>query len=193
MQLYHSPNSPYSRKCRIIAHERGIPLELVAVDTANPAPDFLAVSPVGRVPALKTDAGMLLCESPVICEYLDTQGSGKSFYDDRICVLAMAAMAEGIIDSAVACVLENRRPEPFRYGAWIERKEKAITRTIAQFAKISLDDAPLSIGTITLGVALAYVSFRLPHIEWRGNYPQLAAWLDAMNARTSFMATMPVA
>jgi|GEM_PF-3256714 len=57
MQLYQSVNSPYSRKCRIVAIEKGVfdRLELIAVDTLNPSPEFSKVSPLGRVPTLRTD------------------------------------------------------------------------------------------------------------------------------------------
>ena len=106
-------------------------------------------------------------------------------------MLALAAMAEGIIDSAVTVVQEKRRPEGNQYPAWIERKEAAIVRTIEKIAAAPVEQMPLSIGTLTLGVALAYVSFRLPHIDWRKSYPALAAWLDMISQRESFLKTQP--
>jgi glutathione S-transferase len=196
MQLFFSTNSPYARKCRIVALEKGLQnrIEFINVNPLEDPPALRAVNPLGTVPALMTDDGLHLCESPVICEYLDLLDGSPSFHpkdEARICVLAMAALADGIMDAAVSCVLENRKLQ--KSAEWIQRKEAAALRAIAKFADASIQSAPLSMGTINLAVALAYVSFRLPHLNWRREHPALAVWLDEMNKRPSFMATRPQA
>src|SRR4051812_24839467 len=74
MKLFYSPNSPYARKCRVVAIEKGLAdqITFVKVDPWDNSPELLKVNPLGRVPALMTDAGMALCESPIICEYFDS-------------------------------------------------------------------------------------------------------------------------
>jgi glutathione S-transferase len=196
MQLFYSTNSPYARKCRIVTLEKGLQnrIEFINVNPLENPPQLRAVNPLGTVPALVTDDGLHLCESPVICEYLDMLAPSPMFYpkdDARICALAMAALADGIMDAAVACVLENRKSQ--KSPEWVERKEEAAMRAIAKFAGASMQHAPLSIGTVNLAVALAYVSFRLPHLNWRGEHPALAGWLEKMNKRPSFEATKPQA
>jgi glutathione S-transferase len=193
MKLFNSTNSPYSRKCRVVAIEKGVfeRIELIEVFATDNPPALLAVNPLCTVPAMVSDSGMHLCESSVICEYLNTLTPEPDLYMDRICVLPFAGLAEGIIDAAVTCVQERRRPEANQYGPWLERKEAAISRAIAKFAGIPMQNSPLSIGTITLGVALGYVSFRLPHIQWRDAHPALAAWFDDFNARPSMVSTAP--
>lgn len=198
MKLFYSPNSPYARKCRVVILEKGLSdrVEMVQVNPMDNDPALLAINPLGTVPALVTDAGLHLCDSAMICEYLDSLSDMNPLLptpDKRECVLAMVAMADGIMDAAVTCVLEGRRPADKQYAPWVERKQAAILRTIDKFAAIDMQDTPLSMGVINLAVALAYISFRFPQLEWRGKHPKLAAWLDAFSQRLSFETTTPIA
>jgi glutathione S-transferase len=199
MKLYYSVNSPYARKCRVVMFEKGLEnrIELIKVDPwENPA-ELLAANPLGRIPALVTDNGMALCESPVICEYLDALLPENRLIpkhpEDRIAVLGLAALADGIMDDAVAWVIETmKRPKDKQWDVWIKRKEDAIMRTITLIAPHASNDDPISIGTINLAVALAYVSFRMPHLDWRDEHKELAAWLNDFTKRKSFEETQPV-
>lgn len=198
MKLFYSINSPYARKCRAVIFEKRLQdrVALIQVNPMENPPELLAVNPLGTVPALITDQGLHLCDSTVICEYLDALSDDTPLYPpqkSRECVLAIAAMADGMIDAAVACVLEGRRPKEFQYIAWRERKEAAIMRAIAKFAQADLSAAPLSIGTISLAVGLSYVSFRLLHVSWRERHPTLAVWLDNFSMRASMQQTKPMA
>ena len=77
MKLYHSPASPYARKVRVCAIECGLEAQLeLVLATPHDADDHLhQINPLGRVPALVTDEGWVLVDSPVICEYLDHQSA----------------------------------------------------------------------------------------------------------------------
>ena len=73
MKLYYSPGA-CSLAPHIVAHEVGIPLELVRVDTRTHqtagGEDFHAINPKGYVPALQLDDGSILTEGPVVAQYL---------------------------------------------------------------------------------------------------------------------------
>lgn len=195
MKLFYAPNSPYARKCRVVIYEKKLEnrIELINVNPLEDPPELLAINPLGTVPALVTDQGLHLCESPVICEYLDGLSREPMLYpaQNRECVTAVSALADGIMDAAVACVMEGRRPKEFQYPAWVKRKEAALMRGIDKFAPIPLENSPLSIGTIALAVALSYVSFRHPHLNWRDRHPPMAKWLDWFNQRDSMKKTTP--
>lgn len=196
MKLFYSTNSPYARKCRIVLMEKGLNAELINVNPMDNSPELWAVNPLGTVPAFVTDQGLHLCDSTVICEYLDSLADKNPLLPEpkqRECVLAFVAMADGIMDAAVACVLESRRPQDKQYESWVQRKQAAILRAIDKFAAIPMENTPLSMGIINLAVALAYVDFRLPQLGWRAKHPKLAAWLDEFSKRPSFEATKPVA
>jgi len=200
MKLFYGPNSPFSRKCRIIILEKNIQnVEMIPVMATENPPELIAVNPLCTVPALITDDGLHLCDSSVICEYLDNLPSSvPTFYNDdkdaRICIMALAVMAEGMMNAAVACVMEARRPKENQYPAWIQRKEDAVTRTIDKISAANLNfSLPLTIGALNLAVALQYVDFRLPDIDWRTKHKTLADWSDMMAKRPSFSATAPAA
>lgn len=194
MKLFYSTNSPYARKCRVVLMEKGLEAELVNVNPMENSPELLAVNPLGTVPGLVTDSGLHLCDSTVICEYLDTLSDKNPLLPEpksRECVLAYVALADGMMDAAVQCVLEGRRPQEKQYAAWVERKHAAIMRAIDKFGSIPMEHTPLSMGSINLAVALEYVSFRLPQLDWRSKHPKLAAWLDEFGKRPSLKATKP--
>ena len=76
MKLYYSTGA-CSLSPNIVAHEAGIPIELVKVDTKAKTVagggDFLAVNPKGYVPALEISPGEVLTEGPAIVQYLADQ------------------------------------------------------------------------------------------------------------------------
>jgi len=200
MKLFYAPLSPYARKCRVVVIEKKLEdkVELVNVAPLENPPELLAANPLATVPSLVTHKGKMFCESPVICEYLDSLSNEPALIPvesaHRFDALALAALADGIMDAAVSCVMESRRPEEKRSAEWVERKESAIKRTIALIAhRKFVTDTVFDIGIINVVVALNYVSFRLPHIDWKKDYPVLAGWYDAISTRPSFAATAPVA
>ena len=200
MKLFYSPNSPFARKCRVAVIEKALEhrVELISVMPSDNPPELLEVNPLGTVPALLISSGRTLCESPVICEYMDNvTGSNILFPNEknpRFEALSLAALADGIMDAAVACVMEGRRPEEKRYPAWVERKEKAIMRTIAELAKYEFNEKlRFNIGSLNTAVALSYVKFRLPHLDWENKYQSLTDWLEVVNERPSMLNTTPVA
>ena len=71
MQLYWSPRSR-SFSALWLMEETGLPYERVLTDIstgAQKAPDFLAINPMGKVPALK-DGDAALGEAAAICGYV---------------------------------------------------------------------------------------------------------------------------
>src|SRR5688500_10368705 len=72
MKLYQFPLSPNCQKVVAIAHEVGLPLEIVNVDLFKGqarTPELLAKNPNGRVPVLEDD-DFVLWESNAILGYV---------------------------------------------------------------------------------------------------------------------------
>src|SRR3546814_19295623 len=80
MKLYYSPSSPYVRKVSIVALETGLDgrIERIPAATTPVAPNeaVATANPLAKVPTLVTDAGEMLFDSRVICEYLDSLHPG---------------------------------------------------------------------------------------------------------------------
>jgi len=198
MKLFYSSNSPYARKCRVVILEKKLQnmVDMVSLMPSDNPPELIAADPLGTVPTLIVENGDAFCESPVICEYLDSVAVENPLFpaenSARFSALSLAALADGIMDVAVACVMEGRRPIEKQYDVWIERKEKAVKRTIAKIAKLEIDKKSWNIGTINVAVALEYVSFRLPNLDWKNEYNELSNWLDFLSKKASMQATKPV-
>ena len=69
-QLHHFWLSPFSRKVRLVLAEKKLEFELKAEPVWERRDAFLSLNPAGEVPVLEED-GTVLCDSTVICEYLD--------------------------------------------------------------------------------------------------------------------------
>lgn len=191
MKLYSNRPSPYGRKVLAVIHEKQLSqaIEIIQIDPWTDPPDLLAATPVGKVPALVTDDGLLLTESTIISAYLDERGSGKRLLDgDRWEVMGRVGVAQGLIDAAFGIVIERRRPPERQWPDWIDRLARVIDRTLP---RSSPQPGRFDLGDISLACGLAYLDFRLPAIDWRTQHPELAAWLDDVSSRPSMLATKP--
>ncbi|HJY81905.1 MAG TPA: glutathione S-transferase family protein [Candidatus Binatia bacterium] len=73
IKLYDFPMSPRARKPRIVLAEKGLQYEKVNIDITKgeqKKPEYLAINPYGKVPALQ-DNGMTVYESSIVMEYLN--------------------------------------------------------------------------------------------------------------------------
>jgi len=72
MQLYGGLISPFVRKVALAAAEKGLNYELIMTNPWKPQPEFTAISPFGKIPAL-IDGDYNLCDSSAIIAYLNAQ------------------------------------------------------------------------------------------------------------------------
>jgi len=63
--------SNYHNKVRLALLEKGVPFEEDATCHPSQKDEWLARSPLGKVPVLELDGGRRIAESEVICEYLE--------------------------------------------------------------------------------------------------------------------------
>jgi len=196
MKLYGNETSPYVRKVRVMALEKGIDLPLVKADYADPASPVHALNPLGKIPVLERDSGTAVFDSPVIVEYVDAlkapaliPAGGESRWQ----VLRWQALGDGMIDATVARMLELRRPPELQVAAAVEKQETKIAHGLDWAEprlrnKTWLVEGQLTLADIALAGALDYIDFRYPH-DWRARCPQLAAWHKKIIQRPSFAST----
>ena len=196
MKLSHSPTSPYVRKVLACAITRGIDnrIELVPTNPNLSLPEFVAINPLSKVPALLTDDGVALFDSPVICEYLDSIGDALPMFPEhgaaRWRALKLQAMGDGILDASVPRRGEMTKPQDEGRIAWIERQKSIVDRTVEMLES----DPPhrlIDIGSITVACALGYLDFRFGAQPWRDGHSKLAAWYEAFAQNPGIMRTVP--
>ena len=198
LRLRYSPSSPFVRKVLVLAHETGLAdrIELIPTDVWASDSDIARDNPLGKVPALVapegTFIGSLLC-----CEYLDTlHVKGRLIpiaAAERWPVLQLHALADGVMEAAVAHVVERlRRPAAFIHEDYLQRQTDKIKRALdaLQIATSRLGQR-VDIATITLACALGYLDFRLPEFDWRRDRSALALWEKDFSTRPSLVATRP--
>ncbi|WP_421999100.1 glutathione S-transferase N-terminal domain-containing protein [Reyranella sp.] len=197
MKLAYSPASPYVRKVNACAIARGIDkqIERWKVPTTDAA--LAAVNPLSKVPTLTTDDGMVIYDSPVICEYLDSVGSAPKLFPAagpaRWKAITQQALGDGILDATQPRRREIALPQDEGRKTYIETQQAKVARALAALEKDadSLGDLK-TIGEITIACALGYLDFRYANEPWRPGHPKLDAWYAKVVKLPPLAETMPV-
>lgn len=195
MKLLYTPRSPYARKVRVAAIEKGINLELVSEDLVNKSPGLVKANPLGKIPTLILDNGQTIFDSSVICEYLDSiQPVPVLISQDpqkRLAVLTLAAAADGLMDVTVAMFMEKaRHPRDFN-ADFIAANEVTVKRSFVYFEERVEQLKELNIASIGLASAIGYLNFRMPQLWQSTDYSRLARWYEAFSKRPSLQETAP--
>ena len=203
MKLFHAAASPFVRKVMVVAHETGMADKLELLDGATVPVDanqtLAAANPVGKIPALVLDDGTTLANSPLVCEYIDSQHSGTKMVPEagpaRWEALRLQAVCDGLMDAAVLNRYETMvRPENLRWPDWSKGQMDKVDLVLDSLEESagSFGDR-VDIGTISVACALGYLDFRYGDRDWRGSHAKLAAWYESFSARPSMQATQPPA
>jgi glutathione S-transferase len=203
MKLIGSLTSPYVRKVRIVMAEKKLDYRLELEDVWSADTRIAAANPLGKVPCLVMEGGEAVFDSRVIVEYVDTlspvsrliPASGR----ERAEVRTWEALADGLLDAAIAARLEQTWPgrtDAQRSPAWIDRHLAKIHAALKAMSlglgeKAWCAGIHFSLADIAVGVALAYLDFRFPQIDWREPYPNLARLHEKLAQRQSFIDTAP--
>lgn len=202
MKLYWSSRSPYARKVMAFAHEAGLASRLQTVRTlvsmTAPNKDLLKVNPTAKIPTLVTDDGLVLFDSSVICEYLDTLNGGEKLFPaasaQRWPALRWQAFGNNMLDNLVPWRNERLRPQGQQSPETLAAFELKIRNAVAALEAEAgaLEQAKTGIGHVTIAVALGYIDFRFSDLGWRDGHPRIAAWHERFSKRPSMQATVPV-
>ena len=196
MKLRTVSASPYGRKVHVCVLEMGLEDRVEIVPTTPKEPDLREQNPLGKIPALITDDGQVLFDSPVICEYLDSQHDGAKLFPApgnlRWSALRMQALADGMMDAALLRRSELARPEALRSADWDAHQRLAVETSLSALERQSIvfEHRP-DIGLVAVGCALGYLDFRFANEPWRDGRPRLAAWYEAWRGRRSMRETEP--
>ena len=199
MELKYAPLSPYVRKVMVVAHEIGIAdrLTLTPVKTLEEPEKIVPWNPLGKIPALVLDDGTVLYDSPVICEYLDTEFGGRRLLaasgERRWRTLTRVALVDGILDAAILTRMDRLRPAAQQSADWVSRQLGKMLRGLDTLEREAATfGSELDLGLVAVGCALGYLPVRIPESVDPARWPRLAEWYATALQRPSFAKTVPV-
>lgn len=196
MRLYSEAGAPNALRVLMLLREKAFDIEIVELDLeagAHKAPEFLAINPLGQVPALQLDDRTCIAESLPICRYLDAVNGGPTLFGATPEARAVIEMWERRAELGlfIPAVEYGHHTQPMfadyfeQYPDWgdsltgtVESCLALLDDRLAQTAWLGGDE--FSIADIT-----AYCGYRVAAF-WKmplGYVPNVAAWADRMNAR----------
>lgn len=200
MKLHTTLRSPYARKIRVMAIEKGLDkqIQIVIEDLKNKSDELLKANPLGAVPTLILENGKGLYDSPVIAEYIDSLSKEPRLIpkrgNKRFYVLKISALADAMIECAVGMYYENLKKnngEIFdeakykKFSDALTKAFKAVNKEAKRLAK------EVNMASIAIASAIGYINFRLPDINWQKKNEKLANWFADFSNRPSMKTTMP--
>ncbi len=202
MKLISATPSPYARKVRIALAEKGLRFELVTEVPWHGTTSTPKYNPLEKLPVLILDDGTTVYESSFILQWLEMKHPLPPLLpadpDGVLAARRLEVLCDGVCDALVLLFFERMRGEGRQSAEWMARQRRKIEGGMREIARLigtrqwAVGDH-FTLGDIAAGTVCGYVSLRFPEFQWRGQYPDLAAYCDRIESRASFRATTPVA
>jgi glutathione S-transferase len=187
MKLLTASASPFGRKVKVVAIEKGLmdQIEIVMVATAPSTPNeqLARENPLIKIPTLLPEGGRPIPDSFVICDYLDSLHGGERVIPAsgprRWEVLTVHTVGHGICEAGVLCRYESvLRPEERRWPDWLAGQMRKIDGGLDWLESISPGWASRGgrcrYRPIAVGCGLGYLDFRFADRDWRTAHPRLS-------------------
>ena len=192
MRLLLRGPSPFGRKCAFSIKHLQLS-DQIGIGVPESEDHIRNFNPLAKVPTLIVDDGEALFDSRVILEYLDhITGGGKIIPIEaaaRFKTLRLAALADGILESALLITYEARyRPDQTPYEPWIDFQRGKIQRALSAMSDLLPATNPPMVDGIGLGCALEYMDFRKQY-DWRAEFPALVGWIDDFHVSNPIFAS----
>jgi glutathione S-transferase len=200
MKLYGALLSPFVRKVALVATEKGISWDLARGGPGSNDPEFLACSPLGKIPAIDDD-GFTLADSTAIAFYLDGQYPDPKLIPDDPKLRGKAVFWDEFADTVLGAsglkILFNRLvgPKLLKVGgdeALALQGEAELPRWVDWFESQMPAEGWLLGETFSLGdIAVASMLRTLAYVGHgvdAASRPKTAAWFARVAARPAWEA-----
>ncbi|WP_101068270.1 glutathione S-transferase family protein [Roseovarius salinarum] len=201
--LHHVPQSRSMRVLWLL-HELDVDFRVVEhpFDKSLRSPEFLTLSPAGRVPALEID-GERMFESGAMVEYLCERfpdaGLGRGPGDmDRMAWLVWVHFAETVSQHTAALTQQHvalyeewmRSPTVMKLEA--ARVKKCFAAIEARLSTpVENRDYLLTSGFSAADIAVGQAVYMALHFARLDGFPETARWYDRITDRGGFRASLP--
>jgi glutathione S-transferase len=200
--------SPFVRKVRVALSEKGLDFQHEQVNPFAPPEGYREISPLGKIPALK-DGDKALCDSSVICAYLEKKYPTPALYPTDAYDYARTLWFEEFMDGGVVPVMGPKVFFPLVLKPIFGGKPEADPADVAAAQKVwneetpafftylekQLGDNEYFVGSkLTIAdIAIASPFVNVRHAGFapeRKRFPKLRAFLDRVWSRPAFKQTL---
>jgi glutathione S-transferase len=196
--------SPYVRKVLVCLHVKGIAYEIDPIVPFLGDDRFSRLSPLRRIPVL-TDEAVTLCDSSVICQYLEDRQPEPALYPRDVAARARARWLEEFADTRMGEVIiwrlfDQVAIRPFVWGEKTDAAvvKKAIDEEIPQILDYLEGELPAegfacgAFGIADIALAsffrnAAFARYRVDAARW----PRTAALVARALAHEGFRRLVP--
>lgn len=200
LTVHGASASPFVRKVLVVLDEKGISYALNPVTPFGPDPEFRKISPLGKIPAM-TENGHSLCDSSVICAYLERCHPEPAMYPADPYEYGRALWFEEYADSAMVEVIGGKIFFPKVIAprflnqktddALVEKAVREELPPLFDYLESQLADGRALVGgrfsIADVSVASQLVNLRYAGVEVdRARWPKLAGLFATTVARPSF-------
>lgn len=208
MKIFGAALSPFVRKLLVYCAERQITFDHVPTFPMGPdgqGPEFMAVSPFGKIPAIDDD-GMTLADSSAIIHYLeardgsallpeDAQARGRAVFFDEI--------ADTVLTGVMGTIFVNRIVRPKFMGlegdmaAAETAEQETLPPILSTLEGLIAENSEFLVGdrmtVADIALASPFVNMMLANVEVDGQkYPKLAHWLGGIWGRPAYAEQIAV-
>ncbi len=196
-----SPVSPYVRKVLAVCALKGVEVEIdpIVAFYANEA--FDAISPVRRIPVYR-DERVTLCDSSVICQYLEDRYPNPSVYPADVAQRAEARWLEEFADTRMSdvCLWRIFNAAVIGPAIWGRPRDKeAIAKVLATEYPAVMDYLESKLprdGNFFGALSIADIAIEaiFPNLGWArvepdaARWPKVTAWVARLRAQEPFLS-----
>lgn len=201
--LHHCPGTRSMRTLWLLYElEVDFQARTYPFDRSLREPEFLSLSPAGRVPALEID-GERMFETGAITEYLCERYSPERLgrmpgSPDRMSWLVWVHFAETVSQHTAAltqqhvALYEDRMRSPIVMKLEAKRLEKCYAALEARLnAGLERRDYLLTSGFSAADISVGQAVYMARHFAKTDDHPSLSAWYGRITEREAFQAALP--
>ena len=203
MKLYNNEMANSPRKVRMFIAEKNISdIEIINIDLMSgehKTPEYRAIAPNSRIPALELDDGTVIMESTAICRYLESLYPEPNLFGESAIEIASIEMWQARIynELMIPLAMAFRHLHPGMSNMEIQNKDFGETQKSIGIKSLKYFDTVLSESKFVADDRFTFADIQMItttdfFIDLNrlsmGDYPEIKRHFNLMSERSSFSA-----
>ena len=203
MKLYNNEMANSPRKVRMFIAEKNISdIEIINIDLMSgehKTPEYRAIAPNSRIPALELDDGTVIMESTAICRYLESLYPEPNLFGESAIEIASIEMWQARIynELMIPLAMAFRHLHPGMSNMEIQNKDYGETQKSIGVKSLKYFDTVLSESKFVAGDRFTFADIQMITTTdffiglnrlSMGDYPEIKRHFNLMSERSSFSA-----